>query len=127
MSGSGKRRLGKARSSKARLNMQLSRDIPALKRWRWWLAAAAIAEVGWFALLRPRHSASFHTLFLLGLLPLTVVGYVYLMVAFSSYLEKSDWDYRLRQVLVLILGSSCAFFVVSLMWFTSERFGADLS
>lgn len=107
--------------------MRLSRDIPALQRWRWWLAAAVLAEIGWFALLRPRHSASFHTLFTLGLLPLTVVGYVYLMVAFSSFLEKSDWDFRLRQMLVLILGFSCGFFVFALNWFTSERFGADLN
>jgi len=114
-------------SSKARLNMTLSRDIPALQRWRWWLGGAAIAEIGWFLLLRPRHTASFHTLFMLGLLPLTVVGYVYLMVAVSSFLEARNWDYRLSQVIVLMLGFSCGLFVLSLMWFVNERFAADLS
>ena len=114
-------------SSKARLNLTLARDIPALQRWRWWLAAAVAAEVAWFVFLRPRHSASFHSLFMLGLLPLTVVGYVYLMVAVSSFLESRDWDYRMSQLIVVMLGSSCGLFVLSLMWFVNERFAADLS
>ena len=107
--------------------MTLSRDIPALQRWRYWLAAAVIAEIGWFVLLRPRHSASFHTLFMLGLMPLTVVGYVYLMVAVTSFLSARDWDYRLSQAVVLILGFSCGMFVFSLIWFTNERFASELS
>ena len=112
---------------KARLNLTLAREIPALQRWRWWLAAVVAAEVGWFAVLRPRHTASFHSLFMLGLLPLTVVGYVYLMVAVTSFLQQRDWDHRLSQVIVVILGFSCGFFVFSLMWFVNERFAAELS
>ena len=114
-------------SSKARLNMNLSRDVPALQRWRWWLAAAGVAEVGWFLLLRPRSSASFHDLFMLALLPLAVVGYVYLLVAVSAALAERDWEYHFKQMIVVILGSSVGFFVFALMWFTQTHLAGDLS
>jgi hypothetical protein len=107
--------------------MRLARDVPALLRWRPWLGALAVAEVGWFLLLQPRSGAPFRTLFLLALQPLTIIGYVYLMVAVSSFLSERDWDLRLRQVIVLLLGFSCGFFVFALMWFTRVRFDADLS
>jgi hypothetical protein len=107
--------------------MRLARETPALLRWRPWLGAVVIAEIGWFVLLQPRSSASFHTLFMLALLPLTVVGYVYLMVAVSAFLSDRDWDLRLREMIVLILGFSVGLFVFALMWFTRVHFDADLS
>jgi hypothetical protein len=107
--------------------MRLARDVPALLRWRPWLAAAGAAEIGWFVLLQPRLSAPFHALFTLAMLPLTVVGYVYLMVGVSSYLSDRDWDLRLRQTIVLMLGFSCGLFVFALMWFARVQFDADLS
>ncbi|HYM42733.1 MAG TPA: hypothetical protein VET46_08200 [Steroidobacteraceae bacterium] len=114
-------------SSKARLDMRLARDIPALQRWRWWLAAALVAEAGWFLLVRPPGSTSFHSLFMLGLLPLMVVGYVYLLVAVTSALAERDWDYFFKQMIVVILGSSVGFFVFALMWFTETHLAAELS
>jgi hypothetical protein len=114
-------------SSKNRLNMRLARDIPALQRWRHWLGAVVIAEIGWFVLLQPRSGAPFHTLFMLALLPLTVVGYVYLLVGVSAFLSERDWDLRLRETIVLMLGFSVGMFVFALMWFTRVHFDADLS
>lgn len=107
--------------------MQLSREIPALQRWRWWLAALGVAEIGWFVLLHPRSSASFHALFMLALLPLVVIGYVYLLVAASSALAERDWEYHFKQMIVVILGSSAGMFVFALMWFVQEHFAAELS
>jgi hypothetical protein len=106
--------------------MRLSRDTPALQRWRAWLGAVGVAEVGWFLLLQPRRAAAFHTLFMLALQPLAVIGYVYLLVGVSAVLAERDWEYRFRQMIVLILGASVGFFVFALMWFTRERFAADL-
>lgn len=107
--------------------IKITRDTPALLRWRAWAGAALVAEIGWFVLLQPRLSASFHALFLLALLPLTVVGYVYLMVAVSVILAERDWEYRLCQMIVTILGLSCGLFVLALIWVTREHFSADLS
>lgn len=105
--------------------MRLARDIPVLQRWRPWVAALVVAEISWFALLRPRTSAP-GTLFVLALLPLTVVGYVYLMVAVSAYLADRRWDYRLRQMIVLMLGLSVGCFVFSLLWVAKVHFESEL-
>ena len=83
--------------------MRLTPDTPALRRWRLWVGAVIVAEICWFALLRPRID-SFRTVLVLALLPLTVVGYVYLMAAVSAYLADQRWDFRLRQLIVVMLG-----------------------
>lgn len=105
--------------------MRLARDIPVLQRWRPWAAAVVVAEICWFALLRPRTSGP-GTLLVLSLLPLTVVGYVYLMVAVSAYLADRRWDYRLRQMIVLMLGLSVGCFVFSLLWVAKVHFESEL-
>jgi|HubBroStandDraft_4_1064222.scaffolds.fasta_scaffold40611_4 hypothetical protein len=102
--------------------MRLTRDNPALLRWRWWFAALIAAEAGWFALLWQRFTATFSNIVVLGLLPLTVVGYVYLMVAVSAFLSDLRWDYRFRQVIVLILGLSVGCFVLALLWLAKVHF-----
>jgi hypothetical protein len=101
--------------------MRLTPDTPALRRWRLWFGAAAIAEICWFALLRPRIH-SFGAILLLALLPLTVVGYVYLMAAVSAYLSDRRWDFRLRQMMVVMLGLSVGCFVFSLLWLAKVHF-----
>jgi hypothetical protein len=106
--------------------MRLTRDNPALVKWRLWLAAVAVAEIGWFALLRPPRSTSFGALIVLGLSPLAVVGYVYLMVAVSAVLNDRPWDYRFRQMIVLVLGISVGCFVLALVWLTKVRFESTL-
>jgi hypothetical protein len=103
--------------------MRLTRNNPALVRWRLWLASLAVAEIGWFALLRPSLSTSFGALLMLAFSPLAVVGYVYLMVAVSN---DRPWDYRFRQMLVLVLGISVGCFVAALVWLTKVRFEATL-
>jgi hypothetical protein len=107
--------------------MRLTRDNPALRAWPLWLAAAAVAEIGWFALLRPRLSSPFHTLFVLALPPLAVVGYVYLMVAVSAFLSDRNWDYRFRQAIVLILGFSVGCFVFALLWLAKAHFEFEIA
>lgn len=106
--------------------MRLTRDNPALVKWRWWFTAVVVAEIGWFVLLRPPGSTPFGTLVLLGLSPLAVVGYVYLMVAVSAVLNDRSWDYRFRQMIVLVLGISVGGFVLALVWLTKVRFESTL-
>jgi hypothetical protein len=106
--------------------MRLTPDIPALRRWRLWVGAVVVAEIGWFALLHPRIAGNFRTVLVLALLPLTVVGYVYLMAAVSAYLVDRDWEFRLRQVIVIMLGLSVGCFVFALLWFAKVHFEAEL-
>lgn len=105
--------------------MRITPDVPALRRWRLWVGAVIVAEICWFALLRPR-SSSYGTILILALLPLTVVGYVYLMAAVSAYLGERQWDFRLRQMIVVMLGLSVGCFVFSLLWFARAHFEREL-
>jgi hypothetical protein len=106
--------------------MRLTRDNPALRRWRLWVGAALVAEICWFALLHPRIAGNVHTILGLALLPLTVVGYVYLMVAVSAYLADREWDFRLRQVLVIMLGLSVGSFVFAVLWLAKVHLEREL-
>lgn len=83
------------------------------------------AEICWFALLRP-HARSYGTLLLLALLPLTVVGYIYLMAAVSAFLAERQWDFRLRQMMVVMLGLSVGCFVFSLIWLAKVHFEGEV-
>ncbi|HTC17186.1 MAG TPA: hypothetical protein VK695_15395 [Steroidobacteraceae bacterium] len=105
--------------------MRLTPETPALRRWRLWVGAVFVAEISWFVLLHPRF-ARFGSLFLLALLPLTVVGYVYLMAAVSAYLAERRWDFHLRQMLVVMLGLSVGCFVFSLLWLAKVHFESEL-
>lgn len=106
--------------------MRLTPDTPALRRWRIWLGAVVVAEICWFALLRPRVSGNLRSLLVLTLLPLTAVGYVYLMAAVSMYLSDRPWDFRLRQVIVVMLGLSVGCFVLALLWLAKVHFEGEL-
>jgi hypothetical protein len=107
--------------------MLLTPVTPALRRWRLWFGALIVAEICWFALLRPRISGSFRTLLVLALLPVAVVGYVYLMAAVSAYLADKPWDYRLRQLIVLMLGLTVGCLVFALLWLAKVHFEGELS
>jgi hypothetical protein len=107
------------------LDMRLAPDTPALRRWRAWVGAIIVAEICWFALVRSR-TWSYRTVFVLALLPLTVVGYVYLMAAVSAYLADRRWDFRLRQMIVVMLGLSVGCFVFSLLWLAKVHFEGQL-
>ena len=108
------------------LNMRLTPETPALRRWRLWFGALVAAELCWFVLLRP-HIGSFRSMLVLALLPLTVVGYLYLMAAVSAYLADRRWDFRLRQLIVIMLGLSVGCFVFSLLWLAKVHFERELS
>jgi len=84
-----------------------------------------VAELCWFALLRPR-THRYGTILVLALLPLTVVGYVYLMAAVSAYLGDRRWDFRLRQMIVVMLGLSVGCFVFSLLWLAKVHFEGEV-
>jgi hypothetical protein len=105
--------------------MRLTPDTPALRRWRIWIAAIIVAEICWFALLHPR-IGSYRTVLALALLPLAVVGYVYLMAAVSAYLADRRWDFHLRQMIVVMLGLSVGCFVFSLLWLAKVHFEGEL-
>ena len=105
--------------------MRLAPDKPALRRWRVWAGTVVVAEICWFALLRPR-IGSYRTVLMLALLPLAVVGYVYLMAAVSAYLAERRWDFRLRQMIVVMLGLSVGCFVFALLWLAKVHFEGEL-
>ena len=108
------------------LHMRLAPAIPALRRWRLWVGAIIVAEVCWFALMRPRLAGNFHAILMLALDPLAVVGYVYLMAAVSAYLAEREWDFRLRQMIVIMLGLSAGCFVFALLWLAKVHFEGEL-
>jgi hypothetical protein len=108
------------------LDMRVTPDSPTLRRWRLWLAAVVIAELCWFALLHPRIVGTLRTALVLALLPLAVVGYVYLMAAVSAYLADRRWDFRLRQMIVIMLGLSVGCFVFALLWLAKVHFAGEL-
>ena len=112
-------------TSPSDLDMRLTPEAPALRRWRPWLGAVIVAEICWFALLHPR-LGGFRTVLALALLPLTVVGYVYLMAAVSAYLAQRRWDFRIRQMIVVMLGLSVGCFVFSLLWLAKVHFESEL-
>jgi hypothetical protein len=118
--------LGGPSTSPLDLDMRLTPDTPALRRWRLWGGAVLVAEICWFALLRPRIAGNVRAILVLALLPLTVVGYVYLMAAVSAYLADRRWDFRLRQMIVVMLGLSVGCFVFSLLWITKVHFEGEL-
>ncbi len=105
--------------------MRVTPSIPALRRWRLWFAALIAAELCWFATVRPR-THSYHTVLVLSLLPVAVVGYIYLMAAVSAYLGERRWDYRLRQMIVVMLGLSVGCFVFSLIWLAKVHFEGEV-
>ena len=106
--------------------MRLTPETPALQRWRLWLGAVVIAEIGWFVVLRPWINGYFRSVLLLVLPPLAVVGYLYLMVAVSAYLAGRDWDFALRQTIVIMLGLSVGCFVFALLWLAKVHFEGQL-
>jgi len=107
--------------------MRLIPDSPALLRWRLWLAAVVVGEIGWFALLHPRNVGSLRTILVLALLPVAVVGYLYVMTGVSAYLANRPWDFRLRQLIVLILGLSVGCFVFALLWLAKVHFEGEIA
>ena len=107
------------------LAMRLTPEVPALRRWRLWLGAVIVAEICWFALLHPR-LGKYRTILVLALLPLTVVGYAYLMAAVSAYLVDRRWDLRIRQLIVIMLGLSVGCFVFSLLWLAKVHFEGEV-
>jgi hypothetical protein len=105
--------------------MRLTPEPPALRRWRLWIAAVIVAEICWFALLRPR-IRGYRAVLVLALLPIAVVGYVYLMAAVSAYLADKRWDFRLRQMMVVMLGLSVGCLVFALLWLAKVHFESEL-
>ena len=104
--------------------MLFAPKTPALRRWRLWFGALLIAEVGWFVLTRPPFSGHLKSVFMLALIPVVVVGYVYLLAAVASFLDRLNWDYQMRQVIVIMLGLSVGFFVSVLSTIASAQLDA---
>jgi len=105
--------------------MLLAPRTPALRRWRLWFGALIIAEIGWFALMRPPFHGHFRSLVEVALIPIAVVGYVYLLAAVAVYLDSRDWDYQMRQLIVVMLGLSVGFFVFALMSISTAQLEAS--
>ena len=106
--------------------MLLAPKTPALRRWRLWCGALIIAEIGWFALVRPPFHGHFRSLVMVALIPIAVVGYVYLLAAVAAYLDNRDWDYHMRQLIVVMLGLSVGFFVFALMTISTAQLEASV-
>jgi hypothetical protein len=83
--------------------------------------ALIVFEIGWFLLLRHEFGPDFRARARLLMPPLAVVGYVYLLGAVSVYLDELDWDYRMRQLIVVMLGLSVGLFVFALLTVTTAQ------
>src|SRR5215469_13144646 len=101
--------------------MRDSSDRSLLHRWPLWIGALIVMEVVWFVLLRHEFGAGVRVRFGLALPPAAVVGYVYMLVTVSVYLDRLDWDYRMRQLIVVMLGLSVGLFVSALMTLTTAQ------
>ncbi len=105
--------------------MLFAPKTPALRRWRLWFGALLVAEIGWFALMRPPFAGHLKSVLLLALIPLAVIGYVYLLAAVAAYLDSRDWDYQMRQLIVILLGLSVGFFVFALSTISTAQLEAS--
>jgi hypothetical protein len=105
--------------------MLFAPKTPALRRWRLWFGALLVAEIGWFVLVRPPFAGHFRSLLLLALIPFAVIGYVYLLAAIAAYLDSRDWDYQMRQLIVIMLGLSVGFFVFVLSSISTAQLEAS--
>jgi hypothetical protein len=98
---------------------------PALRQWRLWFGALLVAEIGWFVLVRPPFAGHFRSVLILALIPIAVVGYVYMLAAVAAYLDSRDWDYQMRQLIVILLGLSVGFFVSVLSTLSTAQLEAS--
>jgi hypothetical protein len=105
--------------------MRLTPHQSVLRNWRLWAAAIVAAELGWFALLHPLVPRSLRTVFVLALLPLALIGYIYLVGAVAVHLADRGWNPRLRQMIALILAISVGCFIFALLWITEAHFSKD--
>jgi len=48
------------------------------------------------------------------------------MAAVSAYLADREWDLRLRQLIVILLGLSVGSFVFALLWLAKVHFEGEL-
>ena len=101
--------------------MRVSSDNSLLHRWPLWAGALIVLEIGWFLLLRHEFGPIFHARLRVAMPPLAVIGYVYLLSAVSVYLDRLDWDYRMRQLIVVMLGLSVGLFVFALLTVTTAQ------
>ena len=77
--------------------------------------------------MRPPFHGHFRSLVMLALIPIAVVGYVYLLAAVAMYLDSRDWDYQMRQLVVVMLGLSVGFFVFALMSISTAQLEASVA
>lgn len=101
--------------------MRARSESSLLRRWPWWVVALIALEILWFLVLRHEFGPAFHGRFRLLMPPFAVVGYVYLLSAVSIYLDELDWDYRMRQLIVVMLGLSVGLFVFALLTVTTAQ------
>jgi hypothetical protein len=99
--------------------MRVTSDNSLLRRWPLWFGALLVAEIGWFLLLRHEFGPALHGRFRLMMPPAAVIGYIYLLSSVSAVLDRLDWDYRMRQLIVIMLGLSVGLFVSALMTVTT--------
>jgi hypothetical protein len=79
-------------------------------------------ELAWFSLLHPLVPRTFTAGFALALLPLPVLGYVYLIVRLLMSLGDAQWNPRMRFVLALILVLSVGGFIFGILWIAEAHF-----
>jgi hypothetical protein len=101
--------------------MRVTSQSSLLRRWPLWVVALIALEICWFLMLRHELGPAFRGRLRLMMPPLAVVGYVYLLGAVSVYLDELDWDYRMRQLIVVMLGLSVGLFVFALLTVTTTQ------
>ena len=98
------------------LTLRLTGFQPALRNWRLWFAAAVLCELGWVGLMHPLVPKTLGAGLVLALLPLTLVGYVYVVARLLVRLADAHWNLRVRRLIALALALSVGGFLFVLLW-----------
>jgi hypothetical protein len=92
--------------------------IPSLRlnRWVTWIVGAAGAELCWFALLHPLVPITMRAGVVEALLPLLIVGYIYLVVRALLWLADAPLSMALRRLVALLLVLSVGLAVFAIVY-----------
>jgi hypothetical protein len=90
------------------------------------LAAGAVAEGVWFALLHPLVPRTLHAALVLALPPFLIVAYVYFVLGLLARLGDIPWNVRLRQLIGLLLALSVGGLIFALLYVAENHLHGEL-
>ena len=96
------------------------------RTWTGYLAAAAVAEGVWFALLHPLVPRTLHAALVLVLLPFLIFAYMYFVLGLLARLGDIPWNVRLRQLIGLLLALSVGGLIFALLYVAENHLHGEL-